>query len=146
MTTTLPFPQPLGGLASDAEYAYSRCCSGATPRPTTGTRSFKDDDLLTDSAVPWYSLSWTAGGQPVTAGVSGRPPDTSPSLERDYALERAINGLRDDDPLQSASTAVMGWQRPVLWALLLVVIGLRDLAADGDRCRLSSASAPSDMS
>lgn len=44
--------------------------------------------------------------------------------ERDYALRRAIDGLREDDPVASASTAVTGWQRWVLWSLLVTVIGL----------------------
>lgn len=44
--------------------------------------------------------------------------------ERDDALRRAIDGLREDDPVASASTAVTGWQRWVLWSLLVTVIGL----------------------
>lgn len=44
--------------------------------------------------------------------------------ERDYALHRAVHGLREDDPVRSASVAVMGWQRPVLWTLLLATVGL----------------------
>jgi hypothetical protein len=45
-------------------------------------------------------------------GHSARPsPDTITDAERDFALGRAINGLRDDDPVCSASIAVMGWQR-----------------------------------
>jgi cellulose synthase/poly-beta-1,6-N-acetylglucosamine synthase-like glycosyltransferase len=43
--------------------------------------------------------------------------------ERAQALERAINGLRTDDPLYSASAALMGWQKPALAALLVAVIG-----------------------
>jgi len=58
-------------------------------------------------------------------GHSARPlPDAITDAERDFALERAINGLRDDDPVCSASVAVMGWQRWVGWSLLLAVIGL----------------------
>jgi glycosyltransferase XagB len=43
--------------------------------------------------------------------------------ERDYALDRAINALRENHPLRSASTAVYGWQKPVLITLLLVTAG-----------------------
>ncbi|MBJ7340481.1 glycosyltransferase [Mycolicibacterium sp.] len=43
--------------------------------------------------------------------------------ERERALHDAINGLRDDDPLNSASTPIVGWQRPVLWAMLLIFVG-----------------------
>jgi cellulose synthase/poly-beta-1,6-N-acetylglucosamine synthase-like glycosyltransferase len=50
-------------------------------------------------------------------------PDICSEAERELALDRAINGLRDDDPLNSASIPVMGWQRPVLWGLLLVTAG-----------------------
>jgi len=58
-------------------------------------------------------------------GHSARPlPDAITDAERDFALGRAINGLRDDDPVCSAAIAVMGWQRWVGWSLLLAVIGL----------------------
>ena len=40
----------------------------------------------------------------------------------DYALDRAINALRIDDPTRSASIAVIGWQRATLWGLLIGVI------------------------
>ncbi|MGJ6126169.1 glycosyltransferase [Mycolicibacterium sp. Y3] len=33
---------------------------------------------------------------------------------RRFALDRAINGLRDEHPMQSASRAVWGWQKPTL--------------------------------
>ncbi|CAA0117289.1 Beta-monoglucosyldiacylglycerol synthase [Mycolicibacterium vanbaalenii] len=46
---------------------------------------------------------------------------TSPA-DREYALRRAIDGLRDDDPLRSASIPVTRWQRVVLWSLLVLVI------------------------
>lgn len=49
--------------------------------------------------------------------------DTITAQEREYALGRAINALREDDPLSSASVAVVGWQRWALWSLLLAVIG-----------------------
>jgi len=48
--------------------------------------------------------------------------DTVTEEQRMYALDRAINGLRDDHPTQSASKAVMGWQKPVLYTLLGIVI------------------------
>jgi cellulose synthase/poly-beta-1,6-N-acetylglucosamine synthase-like glycosyltransferase len=43
--------------------------------------------------------------------------------ERAQALDSAINGLRTDDPMSSASVALMGWHRPVFTALLAAVIG-----------------------
>ena len=43
--------------------------------------------------------------------------------EKEWALHRAVNGLREDDPMRSASNPVMGWQRAVLWTLLVVTIG-----------------------
>lgn len=49
--------------------------------------------------------------------------DDGERLRQDHALHHAINGLREEHPVQSASVAVVGWQRAVLWALLLVVIG-----------------------
>jgi cellulose synthase/poly-beta-1,6-N-acetylglucosamine synthase-like glycosyltransferase len=51
------------------------------------------------------------------------PMDTLSDAEREQVLHRAINGLRDDDPLRSASVAVVGWQRPTLWCLLIATIG-----------------------
>lgn len=38
-------------------------------------------------------------------------------------LHRAVNLLKDEDPIRSASVAVVGWQRAVLWSLLIVSIG-----------------------
>jgi len=49
--------------------------------------------------------------------------DTATVEEQEYALDRAINGLREDHPMQSASRAVFGWQKPVLIALLVVLVG-----------------------
>ena len=43
--------------------------------------------------------------------------------EKAWALNRAVNGLREDDPMRSASNPVMGWQRAVLWTLLGVTVG-----------------------
>lgn len=58
------------------------------------------------------------------SATDGRPVlDVTVPADREYALRRAINGLRDDDPLRSASVAVVGWQRVVLWSLLVVVVG-----------------------
>ncbi|MDZ7885766.1 MAG: glycosyltransferase [Mycobacterium sp.] len=39
-------------------------------------------------------------------------------------MDRAINGLRDDDPKRSASTPLLGWQKPVLLSLLAIVIAV----------------------
>jgi glycosyltransferase XagB len=41
---------------------------------------------------------------------------------RQYALDRAINALREDHPMQSASSAVWGWQKPTLVALLATTV------------------------
>jgi cellulose synthase/poly-beta-1,6-N-acetylglucosamine synthase-like glycosyltransferase len=49
--------------------------------------------------------------------------ETASDEEKQYVLDRAINGLRDDHPLQSASKAVMGWQKPFLITVLLIVLG-----------------------
>lgn len=43
--------------------------------------------------------------------------------QRQYALDRAINELRECHPLQSASQAVWGWQKPVLIGLLVLTVG-----------------------
>lgn len=52
------------------------------------------------------------------------PPFESPGTEeqRRYALDRAINALREEHPLQSASRAVWGWQKPLLITLLVVTV------------------------
>lgn len=49
-------------------------------------------------------------------------PQTVTDDQREYALHRAINGLREDDPVHSASTPLLGWQKPMLWGLLVIVI------------------------
>ncbi len=59
----------------------------------------------------------------MTADEAHVHPDTISDAERDRALQRAIHGLRDDDPLHSASTPFHGWQRPALWGMLAVVVG-----------------------
>ncbi|OBG88835.1 N-acetylglucosaminyltransferase [Mycobacterium sp. E802] len=51
-------------------------------------------------------------------------PEAATEQQRAYALDRAINGLREDEPLHSASQPLMGWQKPVLWGLLAVVVAL----------------------
>ena len=43
--------------------------------------------------------------------------------DQQRALHRAVNRLREEDPIRSASVAVVPWQRALLWALLLVTIG-----------------------
>ena len=48
--------------------------------------------------------------------------ETATDEEKQYALDRAINGLREEHPLQSASQAVYGWQKPVLITLLVIVV------------------------
>ena len=58
--------------------------------------------------------------------------DTVTEAQRQHALDRAINGLREDDPLKSASIPVMGWQRLVLWGLLVLTVGFADPPADAD--------------
>lgn len=47
--------------------------------------------------------------------------DTLTDAQRDHALDRSINGLRDDDPLRSAAIPVMGWQKV---ALAIVLVGV----------------------
>ena len=51
----------------------------------------------------------------------GRDLSALPPIEQQRALDRAVNGLRDDDPLRSASISVVGWQRAVTWSLLAAV-------------------------
>jgi glycosyltransferase XagB len=58
----------------------------------------------------------------VTSGVR-RTLDIDNPADREYALHRAVNGLREDDPMRSASVTVVGWQRPLLWSLLALTIG-----------------------
>ncbi|MGB3482385.1 MAG: glycosyltransferase [Mycobacterium sp.] len=49
--------------------------------------------------------------------------DMDNQSDREYALHRAINRLRDEDPVASAAKPVLGWQKTVLWALLVIVVG-----------------------
>ena len=59
---------------------------------------------------------------------AARVLDMSEEDDRRYALHRAINRLRDDDPVASAANPVLGWQRIVLWALLAIVVGCAAVA------------------
>lgn len=43
--------------------------------------------------------------------------------EQQRILHRAIHALREDDPLRSASVPVLGWQKGVLWGLLVALVG-----------------------
>ncbi|MGV1006250.1 MAG: glycosyltransferase [Candidatus Nanopelagicales bacterium] len=43
--------------------------------------------------------------------------------QRVEALDRAVNRLRQVDPMRSASVAVVGWQKAVIWTLLIVTAG-----------------------
>lgn len=59
----------------------------------------------------------------MSTAIERPSPDTVTELERQEFLGRAINSLREGDPVRSASIPVMGWQRWALWSLLLVVVG-----------------------
>ena len=50
--------------------------------------------------------------------------ETLTDAQRDRALDRSINALREDDPLRSAAIPVMGWQKVVLTVLLVSVVCL----------------------
>ncbi|MGE2735267.1 glycosyltransferase [Mycolicibacterium vaccae] len=45
------------------------------------------------------------------------------SVDESRALDQAVNGLLEQDPLRSAALPLMGWQRPALW-LVLVSLGV----------------------
>ena len=49
--------------------------------------------------------------------------DELSDAEQEWALDRSINGLRDDDPLNSASVPIMGWQKAALAAVGVVIVG-----------------------
>lgn len=49
--------------------------------------------------------------------------DAVTGAEQDWALDRSINGLRDDDPLSSAAIPVMGWQKAALAVVGAVIAG-----------------------
>src|SRR3954470_8839662 len=59
----------------------------------------------------------------MSTGIEQRSPDTITDEEREYALRRAIDGLREDDPIRSPSVPIVRWHRWVLVSLLLIVIG-----------------------
>ena len=67
--------------------------------------------------------SSSRSGQAVTAARWPGVVETASAEEKQYALDRAINGLRDDHPMQSASRAVYGWQKQILIALLVALAG-----------------------
>ena len=48
--------------------------------------------------------------------------DTLTPAEKERALHRSINALREDDPMRSASIAIMGWQKGVIYSALLIAI------------------------
>lgn len=56
--------------------------------------------------------------------MSARPGFDLDNLTPDQqqrALDRAVNGLRADDPLRSAAVSAVGWQRAALWTLLVMI-------------------------
>ena len=56
--------------------------------------------------------------------ATDRPvPDLNNTAEREYALRRAIDGLREDDPIRSASVSLVPWQRMLIWTTLAIVLG-----------------------
>jgi cellulose synthase/poly-beta-1,6-N-acetylglucosamine synthase-like glycosyltransferase len=57
----------------------------------------------------------------VSSDIQQWSPETITDEEREYALRRSIDGLRDDDPLSSASIPLMSWQRWALWSLLFTI-------------------------
>ena len=123
-TATHRFPEPSGDVVLDPRTCCSPCCSAAMRRSPTRTPSFKDARIADPVRPRLVAANSAARWQP---DEPGRPAlgsaDTGADAERELALHQAINGLRDDDPLNSASIPVVGWQRPVLWALLLVLVG-----------------------
>ncbi|BBY98647.1 glycosyltransferase family 2 protein [Mycolicibacterium fallax] len=48
---------------------------------------------------------------------------TPPGVDPEWALDRAINGLREDHPIRSSSVSIWGWQKPALYSLLAVLGG-----------------------
>ncbi|HOW94750.1 MAG TPA: glycosyltransferase [Mycolicibacterium fallax] len=44
-------------------------------------------------------------------------------IDPEWALDRAINGLREDHPIRSSSVSIWGWQKPALYSLLAVLVG-----------------------
>ena len=52
------------------------------------------------------------------------PIEAATAEERAHALHRAVNGLREDHPLQSASVPLVQWQRIVLWTALVCLVAM----------------------
>jgi len=48
--------------------------------------------------------------------------ESATEAQKQRALHRAVDGLREDDPLRSASVPVLGWQRAALWGLLAATV------------------------
>lgn len=63
------------------------------------------------SATPTSATRTSAGTLSISLADSER------------ALDKAINGLRNEDPGRSASVAIIGWQRAVIWTVLVVTVG-----------------------
>lgn len=58
----------------------------------------------------------------MTAAGARLGPNPSEDQRRE-ALDRAVNRLREVDPMRSASVALVGWQKAVVWTLLIVTVG-----------------------
>jgi len=52
------------------------------------------------------------------------PVASATAEQREYALRHAIDGLRDEHPMQSAARPLVGWQRGALWVVLVLIAGL----------------------
>jgi len=48
--------------------------------------------------------------------------DTLTEAQQRRALEIAVGGLRENDPVRSAAVAVLGWQRAVMWTALAATV------------------------
>jgi glycosyltransferase XagB len=59
----------------------------------------------------------------MTIERSAGSPSTLTSADQARILDRAVNGLLQDDPMRSAASSLMGWQRSALWGLLVATIG-----------------------
>ena len=115
-------PAPEGGFGPTLSIDVHR----AVPGQLSGVRC-----AIRTSRTTSYSPSFARAGARTVAplgvntvtGVAGRASTTASAEEKEYALDRAINGLRDDHPMKSASQAVYGWQRPALIVLLVALAG-----------------------
>lgn len=63
------------------------------------------------SATPTSAIRTSAGILSISLADSER------------ALDKAINGLRNEDPGRSAAVAIVGWQRAVIWTVLVLTVG-----------------------